>query len=87
MKDILKMLYYTELEENEELLLHKKGDAHNSVLLAYQNLLSTLSDKQKALFFVYEEKNNAMQCDFDAEVYRLAFKTAFRFALDILSDK
>ena len=83
MDDILKTLYYTELEENEELLLHEKGDAHNSVLLAYQNLLSTLSNKQKALFFVYEAKNNAANCEYEHIVYRTAFKTAFRLAQEL----
>ena len=83
MDDILKTLYYTELEDTEILSKNYKTKGGS----AYENLLRALSDEQKTLFFIYEAENNAEHCDYGRLVYRTAFKTAFRLAMDILTDK
>lgn len=87
MDDILKILYCIELEENENLSLREDNDLRKQTLTAYEYLFHTLSDEQKALFFAYEEKHNAAQCEHERKIYDCAFKTAFRLALSILQDK
>ncbi len=84
MDDILTTLYYTELEESENRV--DKTLSEQS-LSAYQALLGNLSDEQKSLFFVYEEKHNAANSDHERAVYCRAFKTAFRLAFDILKNE
>ena len=80
MDDILKTLYYVELEETPIL-----SQSHETNHSAYENLLSALSDAQKALFFAYEEKNNAENCEYGAEIYRCGFQSGFRLAQELLS--
>ena len=83
MDDILTTLYYTELEESENRVDNALSEQS---LTAYQTLLGNLSDEQKTLFFVYEEKHNAANSDHERAVYCQAFKTAFRLAFDILKN-
>ncbi len=82
MNDILTTLYYVELEETE--ILSQKSKTKSGT--AYDTLLRTLSDEQKALFFAYEAENNALNCDYGRLVYRCAFQSAFRLAFDILKN-
>ena len=82
MNDILKTLYYVELEENEILSQNREMKSGS----AYDNLLHALSDEQKTLFFAYEAENNAANCDYGRLVYRCAFQSAFRLAFDILKN-
>ena len=84
MNDILKTLYYVELEENENLGLHEDNEFRKQTLTAYEKLFRSLSDEQKSLFFVYEEKHNAEQCHREQTLYGYAFKSAFRLAQELL---
>ena len=84
MDDILKTLYYVALEENENLFQHEDNDLCRQVLTAYENLFRSLSDEQKALFFVYEEKHNTEQCHREQTLYGYAFKSAFHLAQELL---
>ncbi len=81
MDDILKTLYYVELEETQILSQNRETNSRS----AYEDLLRTLSDEQKALFFVYEAENNAVCCEYGCIVYRTAFKTGFRLAQELFS--
>lgn len=80
MDDILKTLYYVELEETQ--ILSQDRDTKSGT--TYENLLRTLSDEQKALFFIYEAENNAENCDYGRLVYRHGFQTGFRLAQELL---
>ena len=80
MDDILKTLYYVELEETQ--ILSQDRETNSST--AYEDLLRTLSDEQKALFFIYEAENNAENCDYGRLVYRHGFQTGFRLAQELL---
>ena len=81
MDDVLKTLYYAELEETP--ILSQSRETKR--ISAYEKLLCALSDEQKALFFIYEAENNAAHCDYGRLVYRTAFKTGFRLAQELLS--
>ena len=81
MDDILKTLYHVELEETKSLSQNRETNSCS----ACENLLRALSDKQKALFFVYEAEHNAVCCEYEHIVYRAAFKTGFRLAQELLS--
>ena len=81
MNDILKTLYYVELEENEILSQNREMKSGT----AYDTLLRTLSDEHKALFFAYEAENNAANCDYGRLVYRCAFQSGFRLAQELIS--
>ena len=81
MDDVLKTLYYAELEETPILSQNREMKSGS----AYEKLLCSLSDEQKVLFFIYEAENNAENCDYGRLVYRHGFQTGFRLAQELFS--
>lgn len=87
MKNLLEQLYYVELEENPQLLPHKKEEDYDLLEKARDSFFDALTEEQKKLYLAYESIQREWRNEESLNTYKCAFQSGFQFAQEIFIPK
>ena len=87
MKNLLEQLYYVELEENPQLLPHKKEEDYDLLEKARDSFFNALTKEQKKLYLAYEDIQREWRNEESLNTYKCAFRSGFQFAQEIFTPK
>ena len=88
MRSILEELFYGNICPNTDCRSHDKETKQLMGYIAdhHDNLLSTLTDQQKALLEKFDDCYNELTDINEREIFSYAFKLGMRIAIEVLTD-